>query len=192
MHLRLKWELPRFIAIRRHRRDTVKEERANSIGTAIIGGPDYPTPTLDSNSLPISTIDSASENTQSELAISASTPPIQSLDLFGRQGLQAANFTLSVVSPIAGAIPIVGSSIQAAINVLLEILNVVDVRGSLLPIFIETKLAQLFQQVGQNNEDIRELKSKVHNLNNRISTIPAAGPDFDISRDRLTQYVSGP
>ena len=185
MHLRLKWELPRFIAIRRHRRDTVKEERANSIGTAIIGGPD-------SNSLPISTIDSASENTQSELAISASTPPIQSFDLFGRQGLQAANFTLSVVSPIAGAIPIVGSSIQAAINGLLEILNVVDVRGSLLPIFIETKLAQLFQQVGQNNEDIRELKSKVHDLNNRISTFPAAGPDFDISRDRLTQYVSGP
>ena len=188
----LKSKLPRFILIRRRRPDTVEEERANSIGTAIIGGPDYPAPTLDSNSLPIPTIDSASANTQSDLAISASTSPIQSSsDSFDRQGLQAVNFTLSVVSPIVGAIPIVGSPIQAAINGLLGILNVVDVRGSLLPTFIETESAQLFQQVGQNKEDVRELKSKVHDLNNRISTIPATGPDFDIFRDHLTRYVSG-
>ena len=134
MRLKFKWELPRFIAIRSRRRDIVKEERGNSNGTAVVGGPDHPTPTLDSRSLPKSTIDSASTNTQSDLAVSASSPPppIQSSsDSFGRQRLQAANLALSVVSPLAGAIPIIGSPIQGAINGLLEILNVMDVRGSL-------------------------------------------------------------
>ena len=132
MRLKFKWELPRFIAIWRRRRDIVKEERGNTNGTAVVGGPDLPTPTLDSRSLPISTIDFASANTQSDLAASASSPPIQSsFDSFGRQGLQAANLALSVASPFAGAIPIIGSPIQGAIDGLLEILNVMDVRGSL-------------------------------------------------------------
>ena len=129
MVLKFKWELPRFIAIRRRRPE---EERSNCDGTAVVGGPDHQTPILDSRSLPPSTIDSASANTQSDLAVCDSSPLIQSShDSFGRQGLQAVNLALSVVSPFAGAIPIFGSPIQAAINGLLEILNVMDVRGSL-------------------------------------------------------------
>ena len=133
MLLKFKWDLPRFIVILRHRRNTVKEERDNSNGTAVVGGPDHPDPTLNSRSLPVSAINSASASAQSDLAVFASTSPIQSSsESFGRQGLQATNLALSVASPFVGAIPIVGSPIQAAINGLLQILNVVDVRGSLV------------------------------------------------------------
>ena len=190
-----KSKLPRLILIRRRRPDTVEEDRSDSNGIAVVGGPGHPTPTLNSRPLPTSTIDSASANRQSDLAVSTRTPQPpttqSSSNSFGRQGFDVANLVLPVASTIAGAIPIVGSPIQAAINGLLQILNVVDVRGILVPTFLETKSTQILQQVGQNKEDIRDLKSKVHDLNDRISTIPAAGPDLDISRERLTQYVSG-
>ena len=149
MLLKFKWEFPRFIAIRRRRRDTVKEERSDSHGIAVVGGPDHPTLTLDSRPLPTSTIDSACANRQSDLAVSTSTPQPpttqSSSDSFGRHGFDAANLALPVVSTIAGAIPIVGSPIQAAINGLLQILNVVDVSGIfiLVPTFLETKPTQI-------------------------------------------------
>ena len=149
MLLKFKWEFPRFIAIRRCRRDTVKEGRSDSYGIAVVGGPDHPTPTLDSRPLPTSTIDSASANRQSDLAVSTCTPQPpatqSSSDSFGRRGLDAANLALPVVSTIAGAIPIVGSPIHAAINGLLQILNVVDVSGIfiLVPTILETKPTQI-------------------------------------------------
>ena len=191
----LKLELPRYIRIRRRRPDTVEEDRSDSQGIAVVGGPDYPTPTLNSRPLPTPAIDSASANRLSDLAVSTRTPQPpttqSSPNPFGRQAIDAANLVLPVASTIAGAIPIVGSPIQAGISGLLQILNVVDVRVILVPTFLETKSTQILQQVGQNKEDIQELKSKLDDLNNQISTIQAAGPDFDKLRDRLTQYVSG-
>ena len=147
--LEFKFELPRFIAIRlrRRRQDTVKEECGNPNGTAVVGGPGHPTPTLDSRSLPTSTIDSASANTQSDHSVFIGTHSIQSSsNSLSRQGLQAANIALAVVSPIAGAIAIVGSPIQAAINGLLQILNAVGGSGILVPTFFETESTQLFSK----------------------------------------------
>ena len=156
--LELKLELPRFIAIRlrRRRRDIVKEECGHSNGTAVVGGPGHLTPTLDSRSLPISTIDSASANRESDLAVYTSTPQPpttqSSSDSFGRQGFDAANLALPVISTIAGAIPILGSPIQAAINGLLQILNVVDVSGISVPRFLETKSTQIFSRSGRTKK----------------------------------------
>ena len=137
MRLKFKWEFPRFIAIRRRRPDAVEEDRSNSHGFAVVGGPDHPTPTLDSRPLPISTIDYASANRGSDLAVSTSTPQPpttqSSSDSFGRQGIDAANIALSVGSTIAAGIPIVGSPIKAAFTGLLQILNGVDVSGILVP-----------------------------------------------------------
>jgi hypothetical protein len=135
MILKFKWELPRFIAIRLVRRDIAKEEREPLKATTVLDGPDHPTVSPAPISRSTSTIDSASANAKSGPAVSTNIRPVQSCsDSSGRQVLNGANLALSVVSPLAGVVPIVGSPIEAAIDGLLVILNAVNVSDSLIPI----------------------------------------------------------
>ncbi|KDR84604.1 hypothetical protein GALMADRAFT_237493 [Galerina marginata CBS 339.88] len=152
--------------------------------TEACDGPDLPTATLISHSLPVSTMgliirpsliqaNDVSPDSPSELAHSTYIRPAETSlnDSWSRQAFQVANVGLSIISPLVGAVPVVGSPAKAAIDGLLVVLNAID-------------------QIGQNKQDVQNLRSKLHRLANQISVIPAAGSDFGTSRDCLTRRLN--
>jgi hypothetical protein len=65
-------------------------------------------------------------------ALSTSTemgPKVSTTELHWRQASDIAQLSLPVLQATAGAVPIVGASIQAAISGLLAILQTIDVRA---------------------------------------------------------------
>ncbi|KAF8064929.1 hypothetical protein FPV67DRAFT_1500779 [Lyophyllum atratum] len=135
---------------------------------------------LVSRSVPLSTIAATSACTDNAnnnfgQAVSTTVARINSegrRDSFAHKARDYAISGLTVIQPIADAVPVVGSPIKAAVGTLLEVLKAID-------------------RMSQNNDDIEALKEKLYRLDGRISAMPAArSSSIAKLRDELTRYLT--
>lgn len=104
----------------------------------------------------------------------------------GRRTLEHTITALTVASPVVGAVPIAGTPMRAAIDSLLEILKIIDVSATIHGMLHDGDCD--FQQVGQSEEEIAEVKAELYRLSSQISAISVAkSSSVAALRDDLTK-----
>ncbi|KAG6809090.1 hypothetical protein H0H92_001651 [Tricholoma furcatifolium] len=98
-------------------------------------------------------------------------PDRHDINSFSSQAGQFARFGLNFTSPIAGAIPVAGGPLKAAIGALLVVLNSMD-------------------QMSQNKKDVETLIKRLHEFDGSIRSMPPATGIAQSQREKLIQDLN--